>query len=274
MPQVQECLLGYAAAEAPWRRVRTVNIRSSKSTPGPAKGTPGSSSRIGDVVSPEDLLGPLSELERKYAPTSLYVAGRLGRPLQHPRVSIVGTRHPSIDGVDAASRISASLARREAIIVSGLAEGIDTAAHRAAIEAGGKTIAVLGTPLSRTYPAKNSDLQRLIMAEHLAISQFSEGRPVQRKNFVLRNRTMALISDATVIVESGEAGGSLHQGWEAIRLGRPLFIRQPVLSDPRLDWPREMADYGAIAFEEPNDILDFVPFGFPAALTIDELSLP
>jgi len=176
--------------------------------------------------------------------------------------------------LDATSRISASLAQRKAIIVSGLAEGIDTAAHRAAIEVGGQTIAVLGTPLTRTYPAKNSDLQRLIMTEHLAISQFSEGSPVQRRNFVLRNRTMALISDATVIVESGEAGGSLHQGWEAIRLGRPLFIRQPVLSDPRLGWPRKMADYGAIAFEEPNDILDFVPIGFPAALATDELSSP
>lgn len=267
---MQECLLGYAAAEIP-QRVRTVLVRKSKAIPRPGEDT---GSRFGEVVSPEDLLGPLSDLERKYAPTSLYVAGRLGRPLQHPRVSIVGTRHPSVDGLEAASRISSSLAGRKAIIVSGLAEGIDTAAHRAAIEVGGKTIAVLGTPLSHSYPAKNSDLQRLIMTEHLAISQFPEGRPVQRKNFVLRNRTMALISDATVIVESREAGGSLHQGWEAIRLGRPLFIRQPVLSDPKLDWPREMANYGAIAFEEPDDILDFVPIGFPAALAIDELGSP
>ncbi|MGQ0797662.1 MAG: DNA-processing protein DprA, partial [Methanobacteriota archaeon] len=202
--------------------------------------------RNAEAVYPEDLLGPLTELERKYAPAKLYVAGDLGKPLPHPRVSIVGTRHPSEEGLDAATRISASLARLGAIIVSGLAEGIDTAAHRAAIDAGGKTIAVLGTPLSRAYPAKNSSLQRLIMTKHLAISQFPEGRPIHRKNFVLRNRTMALLSDATVIVESGESGGSLHQGWEAIRLGRPLFIRKPVLSDPRLDWPRSMADYGAV----------------------------
>jgi len=218
-------------------------------------------------VSPEELLGPLNELERKYAPACLHVAGRLERPLPHPRVSIIGTRHPSIEGLEAASRISGSLAQRGAIIVSGLAEGIDTAAHRAAIDAGGKTIAVLGTALSRAYPAKNLSLQKLIMAEHLAISQFPEGRPTQRENFVLRNRTMALISDASVIVESGESGGSLHQGWEAIRLGRPLFIRQPVLSNPRLDWPRAMASYGAIEFEEPDDILDFVPHGVPALVT-------
>lgn len=228
----------------------------------------GNFARVEEAVSPEELLGPLTELERKYAPARLYVAGNLGKPLPHPRVSIVGTRRPSEEGLDATARIARSLARRGAIIVSGLAAGIDTAAHRAAIDAGGKTIAVLGTPLSRTYPAKNSALQRLIMTKHLAISQFPEGRPVQRKNFVLRNRTMALLSDATVIVESGETGGSLHQGWEAIRLGRPLFIRQPVLLDPRLDWPRSMANYGAVEFEEPSDILDFVPIGVPA-LTID-----
>jgi len=70
---------------------------------------------------------------------------------------------------------------------------------------------------------------------------------------------MALIADASVIVESGEGGGSLHQGWEALRLGRPLFIHTHEFAKPRLAWPREMADFGAVEFKEPSDIRDFLP---------------
>ena len=89
------------------------------------------------------------------------------------------------------------------MIVSGLAEGIDTAAHTAAISRGGRTIAVLGTPLDQVFPRQNAALQDQIMREHLAVSQFPAGHPVQRKNFPLRNR-WALISDATVIIEAGK----------------------------------------------------------------------
>ena len=100
----------------------------------------------------------------------------------------------------------------KAVIVSGLARGIDTAAHKAAIEAGGKTIAVLGTPLDRTYPAENKALQAEIIKNHLAVSQFRVGSEVFSSNFIRRNRVMALIADASVIVEAGESSGSLSQG--------------------------------------------------------------
>jgi DNA processing protein len=205
------------------------------------------------------LLGALSALERKHAPERLFVAGKIALPLPHPRVAIVGTRTPSDEGLKLASRLSKTLARRGVIIVSGLARGIDTAAHTAAIESGGSTIAVLGTPLSQTYPRENAELQSLIMRNHLAVSQFEEGSPVSRGNFVVRNRTMALIADASVIVESGESGGSLHQGWEAIRLGRPLFIHTREFSKRELRWPRDLAEYGAVEFREPGDILDYLP---------------
>lgn len=223
----------------------------------------GSGSSVGGSrvtrISSEELLGALNEIERKFAPERLFVAGRIEFPLPHPRVAIIGTRTPSAEGLRIASRLSKTLAQKEVIIVSGLARGIDTAAHTAAIEAGGRTIAVLGTPLSQTYPRENADLQSLIMKSHLAVSQFDEGRPVRPQNFVVRNRTMALIADASVIVESGEGGGSLHQGWEALRLGRPLFIHTREFNKPGLEWPREMAKYGAVEFKEPSDILDFIP---------------
>ena len=211
------------------------------------------------MVSSERLLGALGEIEQKFAPERLFVAGKIELPLPHPRVAIIGTRTASPEGLRMASVLSATLAQEGVIIVSGLARGIDSAAHTAAIESGGRTIAVLGTPLSRTYPPENADLQSLIMRSHLAVSQFEEGRPVSRRNFVVRNRTMALIADASVIVESGEGGGSLHQGWEALRLGRPLFIHTREFAKPGLQWPREMAAYGAVEFKDAQDSLDSVP---------------
>ena len=220
---------------------------------------PGKGSTSAIAISSEELLGPLNEIERKYAPPSLFVAGRFEFPLPHPRVAIVGTRTPSDEGRRIASKLAGRLARQGVIIVSGLARGIDTVAHKAAIDADGMTIAVLGTPISQTYPPENAELQSIIMRSHLAVTQFDDRHPTSPKNFVLRNRTMALIADASVIVESGEGGGSLHQGWEALRLGRPLFIHTHEFAKPRLAWPREMADYGAVEFKEPSDILDFLP---------------
>ncbi len=210
-------------------------------------------------VSPEELLGALNDIERKYAPKRLSVAGRIGLPLPHPRVAVIGTRTPSAEGLRTASKLSKALAKEDVIIVSGLARGIDTAAHTAAIESGGRTIAVLGTPLSQTYPRENAGLQSLIARDHLAVSQFDASSPVSPSNFVVRNRTMALIADASVIIESSEGGGSLHQGWEAIRLGRPLFVHANEFAKPRLKWPWKMAQYGAVKFKEPSDILEALP---------------
>lgn len=135
---------------------------------------------------------------------------------------------------------------------SGLAEGIDTAAHTTAIESGGRTIAVLGPPLDQAYPASNRGLQERIAERDLLVSQFRSGAPVRQKNFPMRNRTMALLTDATVIVEAGEKSGTLHQGWEALRLGRTLFLMESVAADPRLCWPKEMIAYGAQVLSREN----------------------
>lgn len=220
-------------------------------------------------LTPTELLGPLNEVERKFAPARLFASGRAEIPLPHPRIAIVGTREASVEGLEAARDLAKTFVENGAIVVSGLALGIDAAAHTAAIEAGGRTMAVLGTPLSRSYPPQNEPLQALIAKQHLAISQFSRGSPIRKENFVLRNRTMALVADASIIVESGEQGGALHQGWEAIRLGRPLFIRRNVMADSRLAWPKAMQRYGAVAFRDPRDILDFVPESLPGILADD-----
>jgi DNA processing protein len=171
-----------------------------------------------------ELLGPLNDVEEKYAPKELYVAGDLPIPLPKPRASVIGSRKASIKALENAHHITSAMVENGVIIVSGLARGIDTVAHKTAIDEGGDTIAVLGTPLDKYYPSENAQLQDFIMNNHLAVSQFPVGYPIQPRNFVIRNRTMALISDISVIVEAGDSSGSLHQGWEALRLGHPLFI--------------------------------------------------
>lgn len=211
-------------------------------------------------ISAEELLGrPLNDIEAKFAPKMLYVQGAMKIPLPKPRVSIIGSRKASSHGLETAQTTTRTLVERGVVIVSGLAEGIDTAAHQTAIRLGGQTIAVLGTPLNQVYPRKNLELQQEIMNKHLAISEFQVGHSTRPKDFVIRNRTMALISDATVIVEAGNTSGSLHQGWETIRLGRPLFICKHVFENTQLSWPEKMSRYGAMELSDPADIFDFLP---------------
>lgn len=193
----------------------------------------------------EELLGPLNEVEEKNAPKRLFVAGDVGILAEGARVSIVGSRKASAEGLGRARKLARALCERHMVVVSGLAEGIDTAAHTTAVEQGGKTVAVIGTPLDKVYPSQNASLQEQIMHEHLCISQFPAGYPTKPGNFPIRNRTMALISDATVIIEAGESSGSLHQGWEALRLGRGLWIAKSVAENTALTWPDKMLHYGA-----------------------------
>ena len=194
---------------------------------------------------PDEMLGQLNDVERKNAPQALHVAGDIALLRAGRRVSVVGSRRVSDAGLKRARSLVKELVQRRIIVVSGLAAGIDTAAHTAAIEFGGRTVAVLGTPLDAFYPAQNRALQLQIMSNHAVVSQFAPGYPSMPSNFPMRNRTMALLTDATIIVEASEKSGTRHQGWEALRLGRDVFILQNVATDPGLSWPSEMISHGA-----------------------------
>jgi len=211
------------------------------------------------AIRTEDVLGPLNEVERTHAPEVLYVAGDEQLLRVSPRVSIVGTRTATPEGLRRASRLARELPARGVVVVSGLAKGIDAAAHSAAIAAGGRTIAVLGTPLDQVYPRENAELQQRIAAEHLLVSQFPVGHPAGRTNFPRRNRTMALLTDATVIIEAGEGSGTISQGWEALRLGRRLFVLRSVMENAALQWPAEMRKYGAEVLSETEELVQALP---------------
>lgn len=198
---------------------------------------------------PEELLGPLDDVERKHAPAELFVAGDVSLLQSGARVSVVGSRKATALGLQRARKLSAMLVENGIVVVSGLAAGIDTAAHSEAIQRGGRTIAVLGTPLTECFPAQNRDLQARIAQEHLVVTQFAQGSRAGKKAFPMRNRTMALLSDATVIVEAGSSSGTIHQGWEALRLGRMLCILESLVEAGH-DWCDEMLRYGALVLSD------------------------
>jgi DNA processing protein len=230
--------------ELPHRGERSV--RGSASTPNRQVATMDARRMVNIAEqTPEQLIGPLTEVEKKNAPSRLFTAGRTELLRSGLRVSVVGSRDATREGLARTRALAEALAKSQVVVVSGLAEGIDTQAHTTAIEVGGATIAVLGTPLDMCFPKENRALMDLIMEAHLAVSQFAVGVPTQRKNFVMRNRTMALLSDATIIVEAGEGSGTIHQGWEALRLGRPLFLLESLATRSDISWPAEMRRYGA-----------------------------
>ncbi len=172
----------------------------------------------------------------------VYFAGDITL-LKRPCVSVVGTREVTEDGRRRALRLGRELTSFGIVVTSGLARGVDAAAHTSAISSGGRTIAVIGTPLDKAYPIENAHLQEEIYTDHLLISPFLIGQRVFKTNFPARNRVMAALSDATVIVEASDTSGTLHQAAECLRIGRWLFIVRHVAEDPRLSWPKKFLSH-------------------------------
>jgi len=171
-------------------------------------------------------------------------------------VAVVGTREVTPEGSARSRRLARELAAAGVIVMSGLAKGVDTEALNAAVEAGGRVVAVIGTPVDRAYPAENKRLQERIYREHLLISQFAPGERVFPTNFPERNKLMAALSDATAIIEAGDTSGTLHQAAECGRLGRWLFIAKSVVDNPLLQWPKRFVGQPKVAsLSSTEDIL-------------------
>lgn len=179
--------------------------------------------------------------------------------VETPSVAVVGTRKPTQDGRRRAQVLARKLVEDGRTVVSGLAAGIDTAAHQAAIEAGGLTIAVIGTPIGDYYPPQNRQLQDRVARDFLLISQvpvyrYSQQTPVfNRLFFPERNVTMSALTDATIIVEAGETSGTLIQARAALEQGRKLFILDSCFGRG-LKWPEKFLSRGAIRVRDYADI--------------------
>ncbi|MEI9744893.1 DNA-processing protein DprA [Enterobacter ludwigii] len=175
-------------------------------------------------------------------------------------VAVVGSRKVSDEGARRTRKLVKCLVEDGFTIVSGLAEGVDTNAHQAALALGGKTIAVIGTPLSHQYPKQNSELQQTIRDNYLLISQVPFQRYLEqdyRSNrifFPERNITMSALTEATIIIEASETSGTLTQARAALAQGRKLFILESCFQNPSITWPARFEALGAIRVKDYEDI--------------------
>jgi len=185
-------------------------------------------------------------------------------------VAVVGTRTPSPEGAGHARRIAHALVRNNFTVVSGLARGIDSAAHAGALEAGGRTVAVIGTPLFDYYPRENAPLQEALAQDHLVVSQVPFLRYKQQHYkanslfFPARNVTMSALTEATVIVEAGNTSGTLVQARAALAQGRKLFILDSCFRNSALSWPAKYEKQGAIRVRNVTEIMEALGTYAPA----------
>jgi DNA processing protein len=196
----------------------------------------------------------------KYPIELFYYKGDVGL-LDSRCVSVVGTRKCSEHGKRQAAELVVGLVKNGFTIVSGLAAGIDTVALTTALESGGHTVGVLGTPIDEYYPRQNKPLQDRIASSQLLISQVPffryQAEPfTSRKNyFPQRNETMSALSEATIIVEASETSGTLTQARACLAQKRKLFILESCFENRQIAWPSVFEKRGAIRAKNVNDIL-------------------
>ncbi len=170
------------------------------------------------------------------APAILFYRGDLRQV--DPGMSVVGSRKASQRGIEIAGVAAGLLVDRGLSVIAGLAEGIDTAAHLAALERGGRTVAVIGTGITKYYPEKNQALQNRISREGLVVSQFRPDASPTKQSFPMRNAVMSGYGMGTIIVEAGERSGTRIQARNAVEHGRPVILTDTVVE--QTSWGRAL----------------------------------
>ncbi|MBQ1054193.1 DNA-processing protein DprA [Micromonospora sp. C32] len=186
-------------------------------------------------------------------PPFLFVRGSI-KESDLVSVAVVGTRQASQDGVRRAGRMARLLVENGVTVVSGLAKGIDTAAHRAALDAGGRTIAVVGTGIRKCYPAENRDLAEKITEQGAVVSQFwPDGHPATY-TFPRRNITMSGIAQGTVVIEASSTSGAKMQARLALEHGKKVFLIRSLTNSQ--EWARSyVSTRGAVAVDDVDDVV-------------------
>jgi DNA processing protein len=175
------------------------------------------------------------------------------RPDDARSVAVVGTREASYEGLDRARRLARQLADAGVTVLSGLARGIDTAAHQATLAAGGRAIAVMGTGIRTVYPPENRDLAERIAAAGALVSQFWPDSPPRSDTFPRRNIVMSGMGQGTVVVEASATSGAKMQARYALEHGKRVFLLASLVRER--SWAKRYLDRGAIAVDDVDDIV-------------------
>ncbi len=210
-----------------------------------------------DIVSAEDSLYPSLLLQTFDPPFLLFASGNLdalGEPGQPP-IAIVGARKASQYGLDQAFSLADRLAAHGVVIYSGLALGVDGAAHRGALNAGGKTIAVLGTGCDVVYPGRHRKLAGAIAENGLILSEFPLGTPAYPSNFPRRNRLVTGSTVATLVIEAGIKSGSLISARLALSEGREVMALPGQVTNPGTRGTHHLIRDGAMLITSAEDVL-------------------
>jgi DNA processing protein len=191
-------------------------------------------------------------------PLILYARGDVAL-MQEPAIAIVGSRRPTAYGRAMATRLAADLAARGLVIISGMARGIDSAAHLGALEAGGKTIAVLGTGIDVPYPAENKKLYEQIATKGLLLSEFPLGAFPAPQNFPIRNRIISGLSLGVVVVEAAQYSGSLITARLAMEQNREVFAVPGSVTNKNSWGPHVLIKQGAKLVQDWQDVIEEMP---------------
>ena len=220
------------------------------------------------VVTQADPAYPALLREIHDPPIVLYVWGHLGDP---HAIGIVGTRNPSHYAAECAKKLAYQLAYAGLTVVSGLARGIDTAAHRAALAAKGRTVAVLGSGLDALYPPENRELAEKISGAGAVISEFPMTTVADRQTFPMRNRIISGLAAGLLVVEAGAASGALISASQAADQGRSIYAVPGRIDQPKAIGSNRLIQQGAKLVTSAQDILDDFGLLFPEK---PELSRP
>ena len=199
-------------------------------------------------------------------PIALYVKGDLEAALLRPAIAVVGSRRCSTYGINAANFLSRELAAQGVTIISGLARGIDGAAHRGALEAGGKTVGVIGTGLDVNYPKEHKKLADELAANGAVVSEFPLGTPPLAQNFPYRNRVISGLCYGVLIIEAAEHSGSLITARLANEQGREVFAVPGNITSQTSFGPNFLIKDGAKLVQQARDVIEEFPLPIREAL--------
>lgn len=219
-----------------------------------------------DLLTVLDAAYPVALREIHQTPPMLFVKGSL-RP-EEDGVSVVGSRNASARGVSIAANVAKGLVDRDISVISGLAEGIDGAAHEATLEVGGRPIGVIGTGIRQVYPASHRSLHERVVAAGALVSQFYPDAPPTRHSFPMRNVTMSGLGRASVIVEASEHSGTRIQARVAVEHGRPVILTDHVVNGTK--WGRALEGRpGVYVAGSTADVMGIVELLVAASRSID-----